>query len=96
MELNDGGRGRVSPLGLRKAIGFHEFAKVITGGEMFTHLRKARKFSDEVSKFYGLQVREGLSEWREARVVAPMRGVCDFVRGRLRVRVLPLEEHHSP
>ena len=30
--------------------------QVITGGEMFTHLRKARKFSDEVSKFYGLQV----------------------------------------
>jgi len=30
--------------------------EVITGGEMFTHLRKARKFSDEVSKFYGLQV----------------------------------------
>ena len=30
--------------------------EVVTGGEMFTHLRKARKFSDEVSKFYGLQV----------------------------------------
>jgi len=30
--------------------------EVITGGEMFTHLRKSRKFSDEVSKFYGLQV----------------------------------------
>jgi hypothetical protein len=34
-------------------------AEVVTGGEMFTHLRKARKFSDEVSKFYGLQVRGG-------------------------------------
>eukprot|EP00930_Biecheleria_cincta_P095927 TRINITY_DN8781_c0_g1_i1.p1 TRINITY_DN8781_c0_g1~~TRINITY_DN8781_c0_g1_i1.p1 ORF type:complete len:356 (+),score=65.11 TRINITY_DN8781_c0_g1_i1:111-1070(+) len=28
----------------------------INGGELFTHLRRARKFSDEQSKFYGLQV----------------------------------------
>merc|ERR1712078_89516 len=28
--------------------------EVVTGGEMFTHLRRARKFSDEQSKFYGL------------------------------------------
>ena len=28
--------------------------EVVTGGEMFTHLRLARKFSDEQSKFYGL------------------------------------------
>lgn len=27
----------------------------ITGGELFTHLRRARKFSDEQSKFYGAQ-----------------------------------------
>ncbi|CAK9110254.1 cAMP-dependent protein kinase catalytic subunit (Dd GPK2) (DdPK3) [Durusdinium trenchii] len=27
----------------------------ISGGELFTHLRRARKFSDEQSKFYGLQ-----------------------------------------
>jgi len=27
----------------------------IKGGELFVHLRKARKFSDEQSKFYGLQ-----------------------------------------
>jgi len=29
--------------------------EVITGGELFTHLRRARKFSDEQSKFYGAQ-----------------------------------------
>lgn len=29
--------------------------EVITGGELFTHLRRARKFTDEQSKFYGLQ-----------------------------------------
>jgi protein kinase A len=28
----------------------------ITGGELFTHLRRARKFSDEQAKFYGAQV----------------------------------------
>merc|ERR1719168_385843 len=28
----------------------------ITGGELFTHLRRARKFSDEQSKFYAAQV----------------------------------------
>jgi len=28
----------------------------INGGELFTHLRRARKFNDEQSKFYGLQV----------------------------------------
>jgi len=28
----------------------------ISGGELFTHLRRARKFTDEQSKFYGLQV----------------------------------------
>jgi len=28
----------------------------IGGGELFTHLRRARKFSDEQSKFYGAQV----------------------------------------
>jgi len=28
----------------------------ITGGELFTHLRRARKFTDEQSKFYGAQV----------------------------------------
>ncbi|CAE8615011.1 unnamed protein product [Polarella glacialis] len=28
----------------------------ITGGELFTHLRRARKFSDDQAKFYGLQV----------------------------------------
>ncbi|OLP76103.1 cAMP-dependent protein kinase type 3 [Symbiodinium microadriaticum] len=36
------------------------FVKVmesINGGELFTHLRRARKFSDEQSKFYALQVR---------------------------------------
>jgi len=27
----------------------------IGGGELFTHLRRARKFSDEISKFYGAQ-----------------------------------------
>ncbi|CAJ1413443.1 unnamed protein product, partial [Effrenium voratum] len=27
----------------------------INGGELFTHLRRARKFSDEQSKFYALQ-----------------------------------------
>merc|ERR1719458_873433 len=27
----------------------------IKGGELFTHLRRARKFSDEQSKFYGAQ-----------------------------------------
>ena len=30
--------------------------EVVSGGEMFTHLRRARKFSDEQSKFYGLIV----------------------------------------
>jgi len=29
--------------------------EVITGGELFTHLRRARKFTDEQSKFYGAQ-----------------------------------------
>merc|ERR1712032_857613 len=28
----------------------------ITGGELFTHLRRARKFTDEAAKFYGLQI----------------------------------------
>merc|ERR1711920_858465 len=28
----------------------------ISGGELFTHLRRARKFNDEQAKFYGLQV----------------------------------------
>jgi len=28
----------------------------ITGGELFTHLRRARKFTDEQAKFYGAQV----------------------------------------
>merc|ERR1712167_297383 len=28
--------------------------EVVSGGEMFTHLRRARKFSDEQAKFYGL------------------------------------------
>jgi serine/threonine protein kinase len=28
----------------------------VTGGELFTHLRRARKFSDEQSKFYAAQV----------------------------------------
>eukprot|EP00931_Biecheleriopsis_adriatica_P016939 TRINITY_DN12326_c0_g2_i1.p1 TRINITY_DN12326_c0_g2~~TRINITY_DN12326_c0_g2_i1.p1 ORF type:complete len:408 (+),score=100.42 TRINITY_DN12326_c0_g2_i1:84-1307(+) len=29
--------------------------EMIAGGELYTHLRRARKFSDEQSKFYGLQ-----------------------------------------
>jgi len=29
--------------------------EIIRGGELFTHLRRARKFSDEQSKFYGSQ-----------------------------------------
>jgi len=30
--------------------------EVVPGGELFTHLRRARKFSDEISKFFALQV----------------------------------------
>lgn len=30
--------------------------EIVSGGELFTHLRRQRKFSDEISKFYGLQV----------------------------------------
>jgi len=30
--------------------------EVVTGGELFTHLRKARKFTDEQAKFYGAQI----------------------------------------
>jgi len=29
--------------------------EIISGGELFTHLRKARKFSDDQAKFYGMQ-----------------------------------------
>jgi len=30
--------------------------EIVPGGELFTHLRRARKFSDEISKFFALQV----------------------------------------
>ncbi|CAE8603365.1 unnamed protein product [Polarella glacialis] len=43
----------------------------INGGELFTHLRRARKFSDGQSKFYGLQVGVAFaSVWRSPTATA--------------------------
>jgi len=43
--------------------------EVITGGEMFTHLRRARKFSDEVSKFYGLQTAAAFAHIHTSNII---------------------------
>jgi protein kinase A len=47
----------VNMLGYSKdALFVYIMMEFISGGELFTHLRKSRKFSDEVSKFYAAQV----------------------------------------
>merc|ERR1712139_159617 len=43
--------------------------EVVSGGEMFTHLRRARKFSDEQSKFYGLIVAEIFGHIHESNII---------------------------
>jgi len=41
----------------------------ITGGELFTHLRKARKFSDEQSKFYAAQVGDSFAHIHSKNII---------------------------
>merc|ERR1712096_197602 len=43
--------------------------EVVTGGEMFTHLRRARKFNDEQSKFYGLQTGAGFAHIHDSNII---------------------------
>jgi len=43
--------------------------EVVSGGEMFTHLRRARKFSDEQSKFYGLIVGMIFGHMHESNII---------------------------
>merc|ERR1719392_481339 len=41
----------------------------ITGGELFTHLRKARKFNNEQSKFYGAQVGDAFKHIHSKNII---------------------------
>jgi protein kinase A len=43
--------------------------EVVTGGEMFTHLRRARKFSDEQSKFYGLIIADIFAHMHSSNII---------------------------
>jgi protein kinase A len=43
--------------------------EVVTGGEMFTHLRRARKFSDEQSKFYGLIIADIFAHMHASNII---------------------------
>merc|ERR1712124_220067 len=43
--------------------------EVVSGGEMFTHLRRARKFSDEQSKFYGLIIGDCFAHMHESHII---------------------------
>jgi len=52
LQLGEGQHGAFGEGGLCKVM------ESINGGELFTHLRRARKFSDEQSKFYALQARK--------------------------------------
>merc|ERR1712139_237068 len=43
--------------------------EVVSGGEMFTHLRRARKFSDEQAKFYGLIIAMIFAHIHESNII---------------------------
>jgi protein kinase A len=43
--------------------------EVVTGGELFTHLRKARKFDNEQSKFYGAQVADAFKHIHSKNII---------------------------
>ena len=43
--------------------------EVVTGGELFTHLRRERKFNDEQAKFYGAIVAEAFRHIHSLNII---------------------------
>lgn len=43
--------------------------ETVTGGELFTHLRKERKFTDEQAKFYASQIAEGFRHIHSLNII---------------------------